>query len=207
MLYCYDNAIADDLRKSFDPLNMGDSLVKVVDAEGVLQLIAQMQEDKISLPIVVLTRHEDTPIDQSRMNFTRLHKGVPVVMDIESNNLYHEKVLPIELKYDITVLAANTADRDELIRELLFKYTSMFFIAFQLPYESDRKVRFGVEIDPDTDISNKSGSFDYIEGGTLYQSIMTLRCQGAVLLSYTPVKLKRSQYEIEPTLVKLGQEP
>lgn len=197
MLYLYDNAIADDLRRSFNPSSDVNPEVKVVDAEGVLSLIAQMQEDKISFPIVVLTRHEDTSVDNTRTNFTRMHKGVVAVIDSDTNNLYYEKVIPIKLSYDLTILATNTADMDELVKELLFKYLSMYFIKFTLPYECKRPVRFGVSIDPETEISRKSGQFEYIEGGTLHQTIITLKCDGAVLVSYTPAKLRRSAPEVE----------
>lgn len=197
MLYLYDNAIAEDLQRSFNPTSQLNPEVKVVDPEGVISLIAQMQEDRISFPIVVLTRHEDTPIDNTRTNFTRMHRGIATVIDPDTNELYYEKVIPIKLSYDLTILATNTADMDELVKELLFKYLSMYFIKFQLPYECRRPVRFGVSVDPETEISRKSGQFEYIDGGTLHQAIITLKCEGAVLVSYTPVKLKRGVQDVE----------
>lgn len=197
MLYNYDNAIAEDLKRSFNPNNVINPAVRVVDAEGVLDLIAQIQEDQISFPVVVLTRNPDTPIDKNRRNFTYMHKGVASVMDPDSNNLYYEKVIPIELGYSLTVLATNTADLDELVKELMFKYISQYFITFTLPYECKRKVRFGISIDEDADIERKSGTFEYVEGGTLYQAIIPLKIDGAVLVSYTPAKLQRTTLEFE----------
>lgn len=197
MLYKYDNAIAEDLRRSFNPNGCVNPVVKVVDADGAIGLLAQIQNDDVKFPAVVLTRNTDTPIDKDRVNFTYMHRGVPVVIDTDTNELYYEKVIPIELSYDVTVLATNTADRDELVRELLFKYVSMYFIAFELPYESKRKIRFGLQVDPDGEMSNKSGSFDYIDGGQLYQTVFTLKCHGAVLVSYTPAKLQRGVIELE----------
>ena len=207
MLYLYDEAIAEDLRNSFNPSGSMNPVVKVIDSEAITQIVAQIQEDQITFPLVVLTRHEDTPIDESRTNFTRMHKGVAAVIDTETNNLYYEKVIPIKLSYDLTVLTTNTADMDELVRELLFKYIEMYFIAFTLPYECKRKVRFGINIDPNSDISRKSGSFDYIDGGKLHQSIITLKCEGAVLVSYTPSKLQRLSNEAEVVIQNTRKEP
>lgn len=206
MIYCYDNAIAADLENSFNTTNIGSSIVKVMDEDQGLSSIAQAYDDKIPLPMVLLTRYPDTPIDKSRMNFTQMHRGVSSVIDTNTNNLYYEKAIPIELSYDLTVLTSNTADRDELVRELMFKYTSMYFITFELPYECKRKVRFGVRIDPDKPISSKSGVSEYFGEGTIYQSIIPLKCEGCVLVSYTPAKLQRSVSEIEPVL-KRTQEP
>jgi len=199
MLYNYDNALADDLRRSFNPNNVINPTVKVVDADGIVDLIAQIQEDEVKFPVVLLTRHPDTPIDTNRRNFTWMKRGVASVIDLDTNNLYYEKVIPIELGYDITVLATNTADMDELVKELMFKYVSQYFITFTLPYECKRKVRFGVNINEESDIEHKSGTFDYIEGGKLYQTIIPLKIDGAVLVSYTPAKLKRSQFDLAIT--------
>lgn len=201
MLYNYDNALAKDLENSFN----SSICVKVVDAEKGIDLAAQAENDEISFPLVLLTRYPDAPIDKNRYNFTRAHKGVATVIDKEKNELYFEKAIPVDLKYDLTILTTNTADRDELVKELIFKYTSMYFVSMDLPYESTRKIRFGVSVDVESEISNKSGVLDYLDSGTVYQSIIPLRCEGCVMLSYTPVKLKRSQLEVQP-LYK-GQEP
>ena len=198
MIYLYDEAIQKDLQKSFNPDNIGSPIVRVMDAEQGLQVIAQAEGDNLRFPLVLLTRYPDTPIDKSRWNFTRAHRGVAALLDEKTNDLYYEKAIPIEVNYDLTILATNTADRDELSRELIFKYTDMYFITFELPYECNRKVRFGVTIDTDKDISSKSGTLEYLNAGTLYQTIIPLKCEGCVLVSYTPAKLQRSEYNINP---------
>lgn len=197
MLWCYDNAIANDLKRSLSPDGQMNPVVKVCDQEGVIELIAQMQEDEISFPIIVITRNPNTPVDKTRTNFTKMKRGVPVCIDGDTNNVYYEKVIPIELGYELTVLATNTADMDELVKELLFKYMETFFIKFQLPYEYKKMIRFGITVDGNTDISRKSGYFEYIQGGILYQTIISLKCEGAVLVSYTPQRLKREDTRIE----------
>ncbi len=197
MIYLYDNAIVDDLIKSFNPNAVDDPVVKVIAPEQVCSIAAQVQEDKLSFPIVALTRSENTSIDTDRMNFTRAHKGVASVIDTETNELYYEKALPIKLSYDLTVLTTNTADMDELIKELVFKYTDMYFLTLTLPYYCKRKIRFGITVNMESDIKNSSGTVDYIEEGKLYQSIIPLRCEGCILVSYTSAKLKRTSYGIE----------
>lgn len=205
MLYLYDEALAKDLERSFNPNNVLNPIVKVVDTEGAIQLLAQLQNDEISFPVVCLTRQPDSPIDKTRKNFTRMHKGVASVLDPKTNNLYYEKAIPIELNYELSILTTNTVDMDELVKELLFKYTQMYFLSFELPYECKRKVRFGITVDNDSDISRKSGTFDYLSAGTLYETVIQLKCEGAVLVSYTPAKLQRTVYELEPTTK--GSEP
>lgn len=199
MIYLYDQAIVKDLQRSFSDA-AGNSVVKVVDPEGIISLAAQIKEDQVSFPLVALSRDPDNSIDVERYNFTYAHKGVQAVMDQKTNNIYYEKVVPIKLSYKATILTTNTADMDEMIRELIFKYTQMYFLSIDLPYECDRKIRFGVEIDPEGSIERTSGSYEYLQSGKLYQSIVSLVCRGAVLVTYTPAKLRRLTHEIEPTL-------
>lgn len=197
MLYKYDNAIVDDLKRSFNPENIPNPVVSVVSPDQIIGLAAQLQNDSIKLPIIALTRNQEQ-IDSSRTNFTSMHRGVATVIDNETNELYHEKVIPITLSYNLTIITSNTADMDEMIRELMFKYINMYFLTIKLPYESNRKIRFGVSLSKDSEIDRTSGVSEYRSEGKLYQSILTLNCEGAVLVSYTPVKLKRLEYEIDP---------
>ena len=193
MIYTYDKAICEDLQASFSGASCP---VKVVDPESAIDVVAQIQNDKIPLPLVVLTRtSESGSVDTNRANFTMMHKGVATVINNETNDVYCEKAIPILLGYDLTVLATNTADMDEMMREIMFKYASMYFLSIKVPYESKRRIRFGIGIRPDTTIEQSSGQLEYLENGKLYQKIIHLVCEGCVLLSYTPVKLHRNSLD------------
>ena len=193
MIYHYDNAICDDLRKSFNPNNVPNPVVTVMSSEQAISIAAQIQDDKLKFPIVALIRKPNSvQVDQSRINFTRTHFGVSSVIDKETNNIYYEKTLPVTLEYSLTVLTTTIADQDEIIRELLFKYINMYFLKIKLPYESNRYIRFGVRITSETDIDYSSGSPEYLQNGSLYQAIIPLKCDGCVLVTYTPIKLVRN---------------
>ena len=196
MIYLYEKAIIQDLIKSFNPDAVDNPVVKVFGTEEAAGVAAQLQEDKIKLPIVILRRDGNYSIDTDRSNFTRMKKGVPCVFDNKTNTLYYEKAMPIKLSYKLSVMSSNTVDVDELMKELIFKYNHMYYLTIKLPYESDRRIRFGVVWDVDQGTESVSGAFDYIQSGKLYESEMTLRCEGCVLVSYTPVHLKRTEYEV-----------
>lgn len=197
MLYLYDDAVRDDLVKCFNPDNVPNPVVSVIAPEDITGIAAQIQEDHLSFPIVAITRDANIKIDTSRTNFTRLHRGVASVIDPKTNELYYEKVIPVKFGYMLTVLTTNTADMDEMIRELLFKYYDMYFLTINLPYECNRSVRFGVTIDIDTNLEGKSGASEYVQSGQLYQTTIPLKCEGCVLVSYTPAKLQRSELDVE----------
>lgn len=191
MLWVYDDAIVKDIQDSFDKDEYGNSVVSVVDPENVLSIAAQVQEDKIHYPVIALSRPDTIPIDTDLVNFTRMHKGVATVFDKEKNNIYYEKAVPIKLQYEVVGLGTRTADIDELIRELFFKYTQQYFITIQIPYESKRKIRCGLRVNIDDGITWYSKSSNYLEEGKLHSAGFTLYVDGAVMVTYTPEHLRR----------------
>ena len=50
-------------------------------------------------------------------------------------------------------------------------------------------------IDNDSEIKRESGVVESLHEGKLYQTIITLNCEGCVLVSYTPVHLRNTQIE------------
>ena len=203
MIYLYDNAIVDDLVQSFNPNNVPNPVVKVFAPEQIKGIAAQMQNDELTFPMVALSRKPNSvQIDKSRLNFTRAHFGVQSVLDTKTNNLYYEKALPITLEYALTVITTNTADQDEMMRELLFKYINQYFLTIKLPYECDRKIRFGISVTDEADIDYSSGSSEYAESGKLYQVIIPLVCQGCVLVHYTPAHLVHNTTELDDALIE-----
>lgn len=195
MLYLYDEAIVKDLERSFDPSS--GVVVKAVAQEDIISVAAQIKNDEIPLPMIAIVRGQTSDVNTDLTNFTRMHKGVATVFDSKSNDIYYEKAIPINLNYTLAILASNTADMDELCRELVFKYTSMYFLAIDTPYESKRRIRFGIRIDLSDTIDRISSQGEYMRNGQLYQTNIPLVCDGAVLLTYTPAHLKRINYETE----------
>lgn len=198
MLYLYDDAICDDLRESFNEGVVGQPVVSVVSPENITSIAAQVQDDLIHFPLVAVEREKETPIDARLTNFTRSHKGVATVFDSKTNMLYFEKSIPIKLSYNLIVMSTNTADIDEILRELIFKYTQQYFLSIKVPYESKRRIRFGIYMNQDQNIEWYSTSSNYLKEGTLHSAGIHLDIDGAVLLTYTPVHLRRIKHEVVP---------
>lgn len=191
MLWVYDDAIVSDLKESFNPVNVPNPAVTVVDPENAIGLAAQIQDDKIQFPVIALTRSPNIPVLESVRNFTKTRKGFPTTIDNDSNLIYNERTIPIDLSYELSVFTTNTADMDEIIRELLFKYSSMYFLTITVPYESKRKIRFGMKLNIGNGIQIESAASSYVSEGKLYASAINLQCDGCVLVHYTPRKLQR----------------
>ena len=86
MLYLYDSAIIDDLKKSLT--EEANQNVVLTDAENYPGILAQIQDDTITYPLILLHRDEDAPIKTDLMNFTRYKIGVPCVFDNKTKYIF-----------------------------------------------------------------------------------------------------------------------
>lgn len=195
MLWLYDESIADDLRKSFN-ISVIHPYVKVIDPDVNLSIAAQIQNDNISFPIICVVRDDNYQVDTDLTNFTAMHKGVATVIDNKTNNIYYEKSMPIKLGYSLNIIGTNTVDVDELVKEILFKYSDMYFLTIRLPYEGARKLRFGIEFDRQGSIERRSGVAEMINEGTLYETVLPFQTRGVRMITYTPKHLKTFDYDI-----------
>lgn len=195
MLWLYDESIADDLRKSFNT-SVIHPYVKVIDPDVNLSIAAQIQNDNISFPIICVVRDDNYQVDTDLTNFTAMHKGVATVIDNKTNNIYYEKSMPIKLGYSLNIIGTNTVDVDELVKEILFKYSDMYFLTIRLPYEGARKLRFGIEFDRQGSIERRSGVAEMINEGTLYETVLPFQTRGVRMITYTPKHLKTFDYDI-----------
>lgn len=200
MIYLYDNALVSDLQSSFNSIEVPGTTVTVVGPEDAIGVAAQLHDDSIKFPILALFRDSDVAIDSKLSNFSRLQVGVLSEMNTQSNELYYEMSAPLDLKYSLTILTTRIADMDEIVKELVFKYTAMYFLSIHVPYECKRTIRFGVSIDSSRSIERSASVHDYISGGKLFQTIVPLKCDGCVMLTYRPVKLKRAVID-KPNLI------
>ena len=190
MIYLYDNALVDDIKRTLDPDGGANPNVLCITIDQYQSVLAQLQEDKISYPVILLVRDDDMPIKKDGINFTRAKFGVPVGIDPVTNLVYYERAVPVDLRYTMQILSTNVADRDEIARELFFKYESEYFLHIELPYEIKRRLRFGVKVDKDFGIQNSSGTSQYIEKGSIYQSTIEILTDGCVWIHNTARHLK-----------------
>lgn len=199
MVYLYDNAVVDDIKRTLDPEGGANPNVLCITIDQYQSVLAQLQEDKITYPLILLIRDDDMPIKKDGINFTRAKKGVPVGIDPKTNMIYYERAVPLDLRYTLQVLSTNVADRDEIARELYFKYSSEYYLHIELPYEIKRRLRFGVAVDHDFGIKNSSGASQYIEKGSIYQSTIEILTDGCVWIHNTArhLKVQRMSKDIE----------
>ena len=116
-MYLYEQSIIKDINNLFI-----NSKVKAVVADSLdegLRRIAAECEDKITLPVIVLSGGNWTVDDA---NFYSLMHGSEIKR-IEDNTLAKNmSILPITPSYNMYVIAQSSRECDMLTREMLFHY-------------------------------------------------------------------------------------
>lgn len=128
-MYLYENVMIKDINKLFT-----NSKVKAVIADSLdeaLRRSAQENEDKVTLPFVVLTggdwRLGDT-------NFYSLMHGIEYCK-VEDNKLSKQvNAISFTPSYDMYIAASSSRECDMLTRELIFHYMQNPTLSVKIPY-------------------------------------------------------------------------
>lgn len=133
-MYLYENAIIEDINKLFT-----NSKVSAVIADSLsegLRRVAAKNEDKITLPAVVLTGGEWN-LDDS--NFYSLMHGSGreenrKLTDIPESVAKRANIIAFTPSYDMFIMAQSSRECDMLTRELIFHYSMNPTLTVNLPY-------------------------------------------------------------------------
>lgn len=153
-MYLYENAIIEDINSLFI-----NSKVKTVIADSIdeaLKRSAAEGEDKISLPLIILTGG-DWNIDDA--NFYAYMKGIEFkrkdittktggCCDKTTNTIAKSvNVIPFTPNYTMHIMCSSSRECDMLTREILFHYYMQPTLTVKLPYGIDEIHTFNINFD------------------------------------------------------------
>lgn len=131
-MYLYENSIVDDLNRLFT-----NSKVKTIIADSIndgLKKIAAKEEDKITLPAIVMSGG-DWEIND--VNFYGLMHGSEVRREVIDNKKVAVKnmnKIPITPTYNMFIIAQSSRECDMLTREIIFHYFMNPTLTIDIPY-------------------------------------------------------------------------
>lgn len=141
-MYLYEQSIIKDINNLFI-----NSKVKAVVADSLdegLRRIAAECEDKITLPVIVLSGGNWTVDDA---NFYSLMHGSEIKR-VENNQLAKNmSILPITPNYNMYIVAQSSRECDMLTREMLFHYFTHPTLTIDIPYGIDNIHTFNLLFD------------------------------------------------------------
>lgn len=166
-MYLYEKAITKDLDNIFK-----NSKVNAIIADSLndgLKRIAAENEDKVTLPLIVLTGGDWTIADT---NFYSLMHGSQF-KESDGSYLKYTNVIPITASYDMYIVAQSSRECDMLTREILFHYNMNPTLTIDIPYGIDKLHTFNILFG-----SNIRKTQNY--SGLVYR-VINLTLQGAYL--------------------------
>lgn len=147
MVYLYDNAIINDLRRIIT-----DNRITITPFENLIRTISKSENDVISLPIVSITRTNWTILSNRphAMKFDGALSDISLVNQ-EDTKVTNLQAIPIRINYLIDVWTRTRLDNDNLFRELIFYYSTNPTLKIQIPYGIDANKNFNIIFDNDVE--------------------------------------------------------
>ena len=128
-MYLYENAIVDDINKIFK-----NSKVCAIIADSLnegLRRVAAKNEDKITLPVIVLSGGDWQLED---INFYGMMHGLDQKLKRDEMVLKNTSVIPITPSYSMYIIAQTSRECDMLTREIIFHYSMNPTLTVNVPY-------------------------------------------------------------------------
>lgn len=142
-MYLYENTLIEDINKLFT-----NSKVKAVIADSLnegLRRVAAQNEDKITLPAIVLSGG-DWSLDDANY-YSVMHGSEFKRVAEDDPRIKSTSILPFTPAYDMYVMAQSSRECDMLTRELIFHYTLNPTLTINIPYGINEIHTFNIQFE------------------------------------------------------------
>jgi hypothetical protein len=169
--YLYDEALVDRLRKI-----TGDDRIHIVHPDQSVSFLAQFDKDKVQFPVIVVTRAPSATINPP--NQVAVLKGQSVRIN-EDNTASKIKLIPMRLEWSIDVYAVDRYTCDEIVRELIFYFTTYPRFQVKVPYDLDVPQNFDVLLG--TEVVDNTDLTEFPNTGELFRETISVYTENAHL--------------------------
>ena len=148
--YLYDEAIVESLRNV-----IGDNRIQIVPMDRVYDIIPRLNDDKLILPLVTLTR-TSWSVNVSEANHAAKYEGATAKIyqpspKFDTNRIQKFQFVPMRLDYSLDVWTRTRQENDEFIRELFWYFIISPTLQIKVPYALDFDHNFNVFISDDVE--------------------------------------------------------
>lgn len=171
--YLYDQAVVDRLRKI-----TGDGRIHVIDPDQAVTFLAQFSKDKVKFPAIVLSRKSVSLLDYK--NQVVALKGQTARVG-EDNILVKAKLIPMRIEWNLDIYTVDRYSCDEIVRELIFYFTSSPRFEVEVPYQLDIKQNFDVFLSPE--IADNTDLIEFPNRGEFFRETLSLWTENAHMFS------------------------
>lgn len=144
--YLYDEAIVNNLRHV-----IGDNRIQILSVDRVADIIPRLNDDKLVLPLVTLTRTNWT-ILASESNHSAKYEGgtakvYPGQPKFNTTRIQKVQFVPMQIDYAIDIWTRTRRENDEFVRELFWYFMISPTLEVTVPYALDFNHNFNIYID------------------------------------------------------------
>lgn len=171
--YLYDEVLVKRLQEL-----TSDQRICIVPPEEAINYLAGFSKDHVNLPAILLTRKSVTLLDYRNQVVALKGQTAHVCRD---NILVKARLIPMKIEWNLDIYAADRYSCDEIVRELVFYFTTNPRFEVQIPYQLDIKQNFDIFISPD--IPDNSDLIEFSSRGEYYRETITLWTENAHMFS------------------------
>lgn len=172
-VYLYDEVLVKRLREV-----VGDSRIHIIDPSLAITFLSQFDKDRVKFPAIVLSRKSVSLLDYR--NQVVALKGQTAKID-QDNLVVKAKLIPMRIEWSLNVYTVDRYSCDEIIRELVFYFTSNPRFEVEVPYQLDIKQNFDVFLS--SEIEDNSDLVEFPNRGEYFRETLSLYTENAYMFS------------------------
>ena len=188
-VYLYDEALVDGIKSV-----TGDNRIRIVPPENTTSFLAQIDKDNVNYPAILLRRGPIQIVEPMRNQYSML-KGETVRYNSEENTATKVKTLPIRIEWDVDVYAADRKTCDEIVRELVWFFTTYPRFSVKIPYGLDITQNFDISLDPN--IEDNTDLLGFASTGELFRETLSIYTENAHYYTAQRQYLTKVKPEVE----------
>lgn len=171
-LYLYDNAIIEDIRRIFN-----DSRVHITIPDYEFSTLARIDKDRVTLPAISLVR-TGWSLTDARPH-TMKFDGATLRYEKDIKKFRSIQVIPIRINYLIDIWSKTRRENDDIMRELIFYYSTHPTLEITVPYDLNINHVFNIFFN--NDIEDNSDIVSHKERGEYYRQTISMYTDDAYL--------------------------
>lgn len=168
--YLYDEAVVNKLREV-----TGDSRIHVISPDQSISFLAQFDNDRVELPAVVVSRNSVNLLDYR--NQAVALKGQSVRRGSEDNLYVKAQLIPMRVEWSIDIYTVDRYSCDEIVRELVFFFTTCPRFEVKVPYQLDIIQNFDVLLS--SEIVDNTDLLEFPNTGEKFRETLTIYTENA----------------------------
>ena len=179
-IYLYEKAIVEKMREI-----TGDDRIIITPSENIRNIIPRISSDELQLPLIHMIRNNwrlsDKKSHAMKMNghiandFPLFYQGSNEI----NGKIHREHVIPITFNHTFEVWSRTREENDEMIRELIWFFSTMGELTVKIPYGLDREHVFTLELQPE--IIDNTDIVSHKDMGEVFLQAIITTCNDAYL--------------------------